>query len=384
MLVRPLPSLLQVRRLGLRVCAGSEDRSRRVVVLVVRAVVALGRRLDAPVASPYRLAVVAGAAHLRAPSGSRSPRSRSGPSTRRGRRTRSPTAATSCAVPDRRLRQWLQRLVTFVDPARVRRLLPGALRPRQARTRSGCPDWLQFASPVVAVLAAVVAGLGVAQRRAPLPERRGLMPHDRGRATSRRRSSCGAKTGRVRRERTAWSRRRRHPLRDRAPATMVGYIGPNGAGKSTTMKMLTGILVPERRADLGSPASTRRGSASSSARRIGVVFGQRIAALVGPAARRLVRAAAPHLPRARRSATAQNLGRVRRAARPRTTLLDTPVRQLSLGQRMRGELDGGAAARPRDPLPRRADHRARRGRPRRRVREFLRDAQRRARRRRCC
>ena len=25
---------------------------------------------------------------------------------------------------------------------------------------------------------------------------------------------------------------------------IVGYIGPNGAGKSTTIKMLTGILVP--------------------------------------------------------------------------------------------------------------------------------------------
>lgn len=29
------------------------------------------------------------------------------------------------------------------------------------------------------------------------------------------------------------------------PGELVGYIGPNGAGKSTTIKMLTGILLPD-------------------------------------------------------------------------------------------------------------------------------------------
>ncbi len=32
-----------------------------------------------------------------------------------------------------------------------------------------------------------------------------------------------------------------------ARGEMVGYIGPNGAGKSTSIKMLTGILMPDFR-----------------------------------------------------------------------------------------------------------------------------------------
>lgn len=55
---------------------------------------------------------------------------------------------------------------------------------------------------------------------------------------------------------------------------MVGFIGPNGAGKSTTVKMLTGILVPTSGAiSIGglSPYKDRKKNAS----RIGAVFGQR-------------------------------------------------------------------------------------------------------------
>jgi ABC-2 type transport system ATP-binding protein len=55
---------------------------------------------------------------------------------------------------------------------------------------------------------------------------------------------------------------------------MVGYIGPNGAGKSTTIKMLTGILVPtsgEVRVGGLIPYKERQ----KNARQIGVVFGQR-------------------------------------------------------------------------------------------------------------
>jgi ABC-2 type transport system ATP-binding protein len=55
---------------------------------------------------------------------------------------------------------------------------------------------------------------------------------------------------------------------------MVGYIGPNGAGKSTTIKMLTGILVPtsgEIRINGYVPFRQRRQYVKS----IGVVFGQR-------------------------------------------------------------------------------------------------------------
>lgn len=55
---------------------------------------------------------------------------------------------------------------------------------------------------------------------------------------------------------------------------LVGYIGPNGAGKSTTIKMLAGILTPSSGRIIVEgrvPCEDRRGNAA----RIGVVFGQR-------------------------------------------------------------------------------------------------------------
>jgi ABC-2 type transport system ATP-binding protein len=61
---------------------------------------------------------------------------------------------------------------------------------------------------------------------------------------------------------------------DIQPGEMVGYIGPNGAGKSTTIKMLTGILVPtsgEMHANGFVPWKQR----AEYVRSIGVVFGQR-------------------------------------------------------------------------------------------------------------
>lgn len=55
---------------------------------------------------------------------------------------------------------------------------------------------------------------------------------------------------------------------------IVGYIGPNGAGKSTTIKVLSGILTPDKgtvRINGIDPISQRKQNASQ----IGVVFGQR-------------------------------------------------------------------------------------------------------------
>ncbi len=116
---------------------------------------------------------------------------------------------------------------------------------------------------------------------------------------------------------------------------MLGYIGPNGAGKSTTVKMLTGILVPSggRAQVTGLEPSRRR---IELARRIGVVFGQRSQLwwdLPLTDSFDLLR----HIYRVPASRYERNLETF-------TELLDlapflqTPVRQLSLGQRMRGEL----------------------------------------------
>src|SRR5690349_13850280 len=120
-----------------------------------------------------------------------------------------------------------------------------------------------------------------------------------------------------------------------AAGEMVGYIGPNGAGKSTTIKMLTGILVPTggqvRVAGLD-PSRDR----VELARRIGVVFGQRSTLWWD-------------LPLRDSFDLLQKMYRIA-PARYRDNLdrfvdlldlgaqLDTPVRQLSLGQRMRGDI----------------------------------------------
>lgn len=116
---------------------------------------------------------------------------------------------------------------------------------------------------------------------------------------------------------------------------MVGYIGPNGAGKSTTVKMLTGILVPTSgtvRVEGLDPTRQRR----QLARRIGVVFGQRSQLwwdLPLGDSFELLR----HVYGVDGARHAANLARFGDSL-DLQPLLDVPVRQLSLGQRMRGEL----------------------------------------------
>lgn len=124
---------------------------------------------------------------------------------------------------------------------------------------------------------------------------------------------------------------------------IVGYVGPNGAGKSTTIKMLTGILVPSsgtvRVLDLV-PWQQRRQLASH----IGVVFGQRTQLwwdLPLIESLELLR----HVYRIPPRRFVDNLTRFREILEL-DPFLDTPVRQLSLGQRMRGDL---AAALLHDP-----------------------------------
>jgi len=119
------------------------------------------------------------------------------------------------------------------------------------------------------------------------------------------------------------------------PGESVGYIGANGAGKSTTIKMLTGILRPTSgtvRACGLDPMRQRK----DVARRVGVVFGQRSQlwwdlplhesfTILGA-----IHGMGDHAVRDRAATLVEQL--------EMTDTLDTPVRQLSLGQRMRAEI----------------------------------------------
>ncbi|GAA4599677.1 ABC-2 type transport system ATP-binding protein [Actinoplanes octamycinicus] len=128
------------------------------------------------------------------------------------------------------------------------------------------------------------------------------------------------------------------------PGEMVGYIGPNGAGKSTTLKMLTGVLTPsggEVEVCGLRPVPQRTRLALG----IGVVFGQRSQLWWDlplhesfTLLRHIYRVpAGEHHARLRRCRELLDLD----------DFLDTPVRQLSLGQRMRGELTAALLHGPR-------------------------------------
>ena len=129
-----------------------------------------------------------------------------------------------------------------------------------------------------------------------------------------------------------------------APGESCGYIGANGAGKSTTIKMLTGILVPTsgrvRTCGLDPVPQRRR-----LARHIGVVFGQRSQLWWDLPLRDSFRIlAAIH-----RIHAAQAQPRIEQLIDGLAlhSLLDTPVRQLSLGERMRAEVAAALVHRPR-------------------------------------
>ncbi len=124
---------------------------------------------------------------------------------------------------------------------------------------------------------------------------------------------------------------------------LVGYIGPNGAGKSTTIKMLTGILVPTS-GSIGVAGLTPHAQRSENARNIGVVFGQRSQLYWDLPLREsfeLLRAIYD-VPRARYNENMKHFAEILEI----DAFLGTPVRQLSLGQRMRGDF---AAAMLHDP-----------------------------------
>ncbi|MWC27763.1 ATP-binding cassette domain-containing protein [Paenibacillus sp. MMS18-CY102] len=123
----------------------------------------------------------------------------------------------------------------------------------------------------------------------------------------------------------------------------VGYIGPNGAGKSTTIKMLSGILHPtsgEVRIDGLNPHRDRR----RVAKRLGVLFGQRSQLWWDLPVRDSydILAAMYGLTPTAKASRMQELAKLLQL----DEFMDTPVRKLSLGQRMRADL---AAALLHDP-----------------------------------
>ncbi len=131
---------------------------------------------------------------------------------------------------------------------------------------------------------------------------------------------------------------------DMEPGELLGFIGPNGAGKSTTIKILTGILYPSsgQAEVLGYVPWQQRGQL---AYHIGTVFGQRPQLWY-------------HLPAVD---TFYLFGKIYelddRLVRQRIAflveafeiqdLLETPVRKLSLGQRMRCEVVASLLHQPR-------------------------------------
>ena len=125
---------------------------------------------------------------------------------------------------------------------------------------------------------------------------------------------------------------------------MVGYLGPNGAGKSTTIKMMTGILVPTSgTVEVGGVVPWK--DRQRNALQIGVVFGQRTQLWWD-------------LPLKDSLDLIATLYRMPPAVYRRqydrfvdllemSEFLDRPVRQLSLGQRMRGDLAAAMLYQPR-------------------------------------
>ena len=120
-----------------------------------------------------------------------------------------------------------------------------------------------------------------------------------------------------------------------APGEMVGFVGPNGAGKSTTIKMLCGILAPTSGSVtvLGKdPFSNRK----KNAYHIGVLFGQRSQLWWDLPVRDSLKLL-KQMYKVSDVAYAENYALFQEYL-DIESIQDQPVRQLSLGQRMRAEV----------------------------------------------
>lgn len=116
---------------------------------------------------------------------------------------------------------------------------------------------------------------------------------------------------------------------------VVGYIGPNGAGKSTTIKVMSGILVPDR-GKCEILGRTPWNDRIAHVKQIGVVFGQRSQLMWDipvldsfELLRDIYR-----VPEKKFKRKVDQLTEILNLSE----ILGTPVRQLSLGQRMRCEI----------------------------------------------
>ncbi|MFF0339028.1 ATP-binding cassette domain-containing protein [Kribbella sp. NPDC004875] len=119
------------------------------------------------------------------------------------------------------------------------------------------------------------------------------------------------------------------------PGELVGYLGPNGAGKSTTIKMLTGILTPTSGVCRVAGLEPSRDRARN-ARNIGVVFGQRTQLWYDLPLRDSFEVLGD-LYNLDKTTYTKRVGLFTELL-DLADFLDTPVRSLSLGQRMRGDL----------------------------------------------
>ncbi len=139
---------------------------------------------------------------------------------------------------------------------------------------------------------------------------------------------------------------------------MVGYIGPNGAGKSSTIKILSGILTPDRGKvsidgrilwSLDESGRSRKSQGEKyrridHVRQIGVVFGQRsqlwwdVPVIDSYELLRDIYSIPTQVYQKNLEELTESLAL--------TELLRTPARQLSLGQRMRCEIAASLLHRP--------------------------------------
>ncbi len=116
---------------------------------------------------------------------------------------------------------------------------------------------------------------------------------------------------------------------------LIGFIGPNGAGKSTTIKMMTGILVPTG-GDLRVLGNIPHENRKENAKRIGVLFGQRSQLWWDLPVRdtfkllKKIYKISDEMYERNLKTYGDLLGLY--------DFIDQPVRQLSLGQRMRADL----------------------------------------------